>query len=355
MNIQDIKSITNIKIPFVKEAKKWIQNNPKTSALTLLAGITIAGLTIYLNSAQQPQEQQPQDNLVEPKLDPFDLSAEVLRKPSSLELAVSKSASEVSVAKFLTSSLTPQQKITHALNAKPYETYEQQKTTVPKSQLPLFIQCTSLCPCYKLNAESRVKLEKSALNLLEQRIDKTSLLTIVSVGPGNCFQEIVYLAKLAMAGYKHIQLVLIDPIDTSTEEIGLADFIKNYIPECHVRIVKYDSLTDYLKQVKTNRSLKPALLLMLDLANYKVGNSLLADHAYDLFHKEKILNANTVICYSTEEQIGNRYFPKAFSCTYDEKSSNLSQIHSNKTEIAVHPNGCVRTTSGGMLPVPSFY
>jgi hypothetical protein len=68
-----------------------------------------------------------------------------------------------------------------------------------------------LCNCPKMPVSLRLNLEESSIHLLSQTHPKNAPITVLSVGPGHAYQELVYLAKLAHVGYKRITLMLIDP------------------------------------------------------------------------------------------------------------------------------------------------
>ena len=84
-----------------------------------------------------------------------------------------------------------------------------------------------------MDNELRVALEGSAIDLLKQSYSLDRLVTIVSVGPGGAYQELVFIAKLAQAGFKKLLLVLIDPADVMVG--ALSCFCDKHLPQCQIQ------------------------------------------------------------------------------------------------------------------------
>ena len=221
----------------------------------------------------------------------------------------------------------------------PYQFFAEVKTANRNINEPfpfdVALRFLNICPCKKMDDSLRLKLEDCSIDLLKQFHPKDTQITIVSVGPGGAYQELVYLAKLVHAGY-NIQLVLIDP---AAVMVGALDkFCKDHLPG-NIDIIKYDSLELYIAEAGINQSLWPDLFLLIDLTDksYEIKHQTLTDYAFQLFQFNGLIKPKTVISYSIVTKIieqPEQYFtPKAICCSYD-GSSNLSEIKSNRNEFA---------------------
>lgn len=197
-----------------------------------------------------------------------------------------------------------------------------------------------ICPCKKMTPELRMKLEEFSIDLLTQSYPTSSPLTIVTVGPGACYQELIYLAKLARAGYSKLRLVLIEP---GRVNIGAFEVVCERQLPCKIEIVKFDSLKEYVEKAIENVNLIPNLLLMIDLSDkkYDIEGQSLPDYTFSLFKENNLIEKGTVISYSTLDTIMSdfktKFTPKAICCSYDGVSDNLSEIDLNRKEQAGDP------------------
>ena len=123
------------------------------------------------------------------------------------------------------------------------------------------------CNCRTINSSIRTDLENLVIKEVEKKYDtekfnnpKNSPFTIVSVGGGMAFQDLVYLGKLANMGYHHIKLVTIDN-DNETEKAleDLKKFKEQYLPELNLEIEHHGDLSSLKGQ-------KPQVILMVDIA-----------------------------------------------------------------------------------------
>jgi hypothetical protein len=189
-----------------------------------------------------------------------------------------------------------------------------------------------VCPCKKMDNDLRVALEDSATDLLKQYYPLDSVITIVSVGPGGAYQELVFIAKLVQAGFKKLLLVLIDPADVMVG--ALSRFCDEHLPQCHIEFYKYNKLEDYYQTAINQENLKPNLLL-IDLTDdrFKIENKTLNDYCFHLLQEKQLFKVGTVIAYSAFEIGFKKFTIKAICCSYDENSSELQNIKLNRKEF----------------------
>jgi hypothetical protein len=321
--------------PPVRAVQRWVQRHGSKCALGILAGMTIAGLVVYRYSTQKTAQAtcatySPPSNPVFPPSTPASTSSVV-----SGDVAPTQSS-------MLDSQDRPEDSVVHRLCTDPYQFYKEIKFSAAASKIDS-LKLFRLCVCPNLNNVSREKLENHAMGLLSQSCATSLPLTIVSVGPGGCYQELVYLAKLANAGYKQINLVLIEPENLSSHLATLSVFCKQNFPACTVNIIKFDDLEQYKNFFTSSGLAKPNLLLLLDIDENFVNGKNLPDYSFELLQSNGMLEPKTVISYSirpVEPNVNGVFFPKFFSCSY-ESSSSLNNIQSNRIEGLVHPNGFI--------------
>ncbi|KAF3361887.1 hypothetical protein PHSC3_001569 [Chlamydiales bacterium STE3] len=222
----------------------------------------------------------------------------------------------------------------------PYEFYQEiEKVIKNKTRFrfhPSF-HFLKLCLCAKMNSDLRLKLEKDSIKLLKQTHPaRESTISVVSVGAGGLYQELVYLAKLAKAGYKHLRLIAIDPALVS---IGALDgACKDLIPAKITIDDQYTSLENYIQKATQDKTLHPDLLLLIDLTDstYNINSQLLSDYAFDQFYHHDLLKQGTVVSHSVLEQAYTKdaagkiikvdFIPKAFSGLFTPEVKSLSAI-----------------------------
>lgn len=325
----------------LRAAQQWLRDK-STCAFDALSRITSAGTATSQQAMQSTPSQVAKAVHVSPPLSSSSNSANSL--PSLAENAdCQMPALPCSPSVVCTHQPTHEEIVVQRLCTDPYQFHtEMRRLKTDTNLFTKILTFITLCPCPKLDGASRSGLEKDAIELLTHSCPNDVPLTIVSIGPGGCFQEMVYLAKLANAGYKTINLILIDPKNLDKQERVLASFSDIYLPECEINIYKYDDLETYNQAAQNTDDLTPNLLLLLDLtdAEYEVNSKSLPDHAFELLQTNGILLSSTVITYSTiSKGLKGRFFPKSVSCSYDGQSTHLSDIQSNRKESLVYPNG----------------
>ncbi|MBS0623196.1 MAG: hypothetical protein JSS62_01080 [Verrucomicrobia bacterium] len=159
----------------------------------------------------------------------------------------------------------------------------------------------NLCSCFKINTQQRLVLEETSIRYFQKHCSPTELLTIVSVGSGGCYQELVYLAKLAQAGFTHLQFVFIEnnnEWDSSFDAVRELSY--HNLSHCHVKLVKYTSINDYVMAAQDDTSLKAHLLLLLDISDsqYAIHGMPLFRHSFNLLQSRLLLLEGALINYS---------------------------------------------------------
>ncbi len=184
-------------------------------------------------------------------------------KPASQSTRVAKCASE-KVAKA--------EAVVLAQDVIPFDFQEFQKNphqyaTTPdfQAEFPFIKECS----CHHVSQELRASVEVATLKNVETNIkDKTALFTILSIGPGQCLQELVYIQKLAALGHEKIHLIALDPSeDTSRSLENISKFMKANLPEVEF---SYERPTtspgaDLLMTYNPSEHPSPQLVLMIDL------------------------------------------------------------------------------------------
>jgi hypothetical protein len=230
--------------------------------------------------------------------------------------------------------------VTMALNTAPYEFFL--NFNDPSLDCPEFLshglEDLDVCGCEKLPASLRIFLEKQAIEALNSTLSKDSLLTIVSIGPGQCYQELVYLAKCAYAGYNQIQLVLIDKEPVPIE--ALTQACHTYLSQYDINIVYYQSLESFQVAVAAQNHLKPNLVLMLDITEeeYEIDGTQLPEYCFQFFNQNNLFNENTVIARSdalTDKD--DHLFAIASCAVHDGTAQTLPEIAS-KREVMIPVN-----------------
>lgn len=226
--------------------------------------------------------------------------------------------------KTLTVTESKTQNIFNRICQEPYVYYHEIQERIKNGlSAPPYFPSLTLCPCLKMEENMRVNLENQVITLLKNK-DPKQRLRIVSVGAGGCYQEAVYLAKLAAAKFQSIDVTLID-VD-SVPKLALDRFCKANLPSsCRVQTEYYNNLKKYAKEASKKKNLRPDLLLLIDISNsqYKVGGLALPEYAFNLFKEEQLLSKNPVIAYSAlniKTDINTKtqeITPTAIACIYD--------------------------------------
>lgn len=166
-----------------------------------------------------------------------------------------------------------------------------------KTEFPHLGECSCKSPLL------RVALEKEVIRRLQVSfLDKHQELTLVSVGSGQCFQELIYLAKLVNIGYKNIRLVLIDKDPNVKPSVDdLIRFKDTYLQNSKIEIDQFDTLENYQKRASGQINLQPNLLLLLDLEGDKDANRQpphLFIYAYEFLNNAALIQNGATIAYT---------------------------------------------------------
>lgn len=159
-----------------------------------------------------------------------------------------------------------------------------------------------LCPCKKAPPPLRIALENAVIDQMQKiHRNKSAPITIVSVGAGGFYQEVVYLVKLVEAGYEKITFIAIDSDPAHSGMSALSDFCKEGLKsKVDAEHPLYLSLESYQEEAKKDSCLKPDLMLCIDLSDerFNVDGKPLADHAFSFFQRKGILREKTIIAHS---------------------------------------------------------
>jgi len=250
-------------------------------------------------------------------------SAPVINHPPlSIVLAPTVSRADLIVVPVPRSEpITPQsQQALQQLCASPYEFYNQvktqQQTAVPDTFSVTFMML-GVCPCKKMTPPMRMALENHCVSLLASERRKDERITVVSMGPGQTYQEFVYLAKLVQAGFKNLQLVLIDP---NPVPVGALNRLIKESLDATIGIITYTNIDNYVMDAQENSQLQPHLLLLIDLDDkkYCVDGMSLTDYSFCTLQTQGILTPSCTIAYSklVRQAEENSFIPQAIACSY---------------------------------------
>lgn len=186
---------------------------------------------------------------------------------------------------------------------KPYELYDQIGAAKKNRNFDLVQESLfflSICPCKKMPPALRLALEGAVVEKMQEIYpNKKEPIVVVSLGMGGLYQEAVYLAKLVNAGYENVIFIGIDP-ELSMRGV-LAGFCKNVLKgKVKIGESQYFSLEAYQKKAKADPSLKPDLLLCIDLSDekYNVDGKSLPEHAFSCLQQSMTLKKTTLIAHS---------------------------------------------------------
>ncbi|MCC6127775.1 MAG: hypothetical protein IT584_01040 [Chlamydiae bacterium] len=168
----------------------------------------------------------------------------------------------------------------------------------------------TLCSCKKMTPSLRIDLENAVVAKMQEiHPDKIAPITVVSVGAGGLYQEIVYLAKLVNAGYEKVIFIAIDSDPTRPLMGALLIFCKEALKDkVDAEQSIYPSLESYQEEAKEHPHLKPDLLLCIDLSDerFNVKGKPLPDCAFSLLQQNGILKEKTIIAHSFLEEFSER-------------------------------------------------
>lgn len=135
----------------------------------------------------------------------------------------------------------------------------------PESEFRSKFHMIGECLCKPI--DFRNKLEDATIKLVTETFkDKTKSFTVVSVGSGGAFQELVFTSKLLKQGFENINLILIDPIYEQQKIMKeLEEFKEKYFENRNVNFTLYNKLSEYISDTKrNNESIQLFLLIDLD-------------------------------------------------------------------------------------------
>ena len=182
----------------------------------------------------------------------------------------------------------------------------------------------SFCKCGTNSVEVRMALEGVVIEQMKRAFppEEYPTITVLSVGPGKCLQELVYVTKLHEAGYRSIRLILVDPapnVDVSMQHLEFAHRAM-FPEECELEIVRFYPLADYQKAALEG---VPQLFLFIDLDDVlrdyfqklpeqSIGN--LTDHSYLFLSQNELIPEGAVIGWTLHNlraarAQGAAYFP----------------------------------------------
>lgn len=201
-------------------------------------------------------------------------------------------------------SLTPDD-LKLCLLEEPYNTYRKIKTYLTECQgryinnrLLVNFCFLTVCPCVKVPDDFRMFLEGNSIKLLSSPPERS--ITIVSIGSGGCYQELIYLVKLSDKSYNTIKLILID--NKIIPPLGVIDNLcKELLTSSTVTCIHYKTIEAYTKSAQDDISLKPDLLLAIDLTDkqFRIGGIPFSEYAYNKLREMDMLKPDTVIAHST--------------------------------------------------------
>lgn len=267
-----------------------------TASLTTQSAIPIA--TQVINN-QATRAASPSPVTPTPPLPESPKAENVTKKPfvhASLQTATEVSRN-APIKPYEKAQITPAF-IQKQLCENPYHFYAHRKELLKNAPEVLGSDKLHVCPCPRVKGTARIRTEQATIDLVQYYHPPDHPFAIVSVGAGGCYQELVHIAKLHAAGYKDLYLVVIDKERMPVEE--LRRFCEENLPSCHIQISAFASLEEYQSRASSQNTLKPNLLLLMDISHIKIGNTSLLTHAFESLQTNELLRPNTVIAYSQE-------------------------------------------------------
>ncbi len=202
----------------------------------------------------------------------------------------------------------------------------------------------SYCSCHP--KEIREPLEELVVERMTEQHLKDKEITVVSVGPGAAYQELVYMAKLANAGFSKIRFVFIDrwlKEDYSSANAcydHFKSFCRQEMPGITFKFHTFTHLKNYTSTLKKQKSifLQPHLLLLIDLGGCKVEEKNLNDYSFSLLSYQNIITRDTVIGFTSRiyTMLIKEWRLNAVSCQYDGNHC-LSHIQLHRKEFSISP------------------
>jgi hypothetical protein len=153
-----------------------------------------------------------------------------------------------------------------------------------KNQYPILNECC----CDHTPISKRKIMEKMVVDHFETQTQERKPITMVSVGCGECFQELAYLIKLIHLGYSNFHLHLIDNDPKSKEaQKELLDFMRNQFPWVNIKISPYEDVDEVDVQ-----AIQPNLLLLIDIQGvrnpdrFREHGGNLANYSFNRFQEK---------------------------------------------------------------------
>jgi hypothetical protein len=192
------------------------------------------------------------------------------------------------------------------------------------------------CQCPHVSPKLRLILEKITLEAtLQTFTNKNECFTLVSIGAGQCFQELAYLNLLSKAGYKNVKLIVIDPSKETKDSIqDLEKFSKQHLvnESNQIHIQHYETLESYQKEAATKSDLKPKLLCFIDISGEKDPNrpiQNLLNHSFGFFKTHSLINEGSLIAF-TRTELSHTF---CYCKSYQSQAQNLFMLPSAITKV----------------------
>lgn len=164
------------------------------------------------------------------------------------------------------------------------------------------------CRCLQMDELARSILEMKTIEETIKLFPQEKPLTLVSVGCGGCFQELIYMIKLVMAGYTRIEMVLIDSHEDQ-ERIreavkSLQEFYEKHLLQLptapQITFCLFSSIDSYHKQTEKQPSLKADIMLGIDLQGEKANGQNFARECIATFTSQKLLKTRSLVVFTEE-------------------------------------------------------
>lgn len=168
--------------------------------------------------------------------------------------------------------------------------------------------CLHECRCLQMDELARSILEMKTIEEALKFFPREKPLTLVSVGCGGCFQELIYMIKLILAGYTQIEMVLIDSHESQEEIKGavknLQEFYEKYLSQLpsapQIKFCFFSSLANYQAHVEKKPSLKADIMLGIDLQGEKAHGQPLNRECIASFTSQKLLQSRSLVVFTED-------------------------------------------------------
>ena len=157
------------------------------------------------------------------------------------------------------------------------------------------------------NPEFRRALEDSIIAALEKKHpDKTAKISLVSLGSGGCFQELVILSKLLKAGYSQICFTSIDTKykESDSKQIFhlMHSFTENEFRHSYPRaaiLLNFETdYTQHMEKIERGEIISPDAFLFIDIHTTFIDKLPLLDWGLNLFDQIDNVPSDTIVGYT---------------------------------------------------------